>query len=337
MNQTVNVAKGIAIASMVVGHVISNDTFLCIFIYKWHMPLFFFFSGYFFNVNKYSAKDFVIRKLKTIYFPFIFWSLLVLGLHNFLVRLNINPSPIFDIHGYKVLVYRIVFELRQYEPLLGTFWFLSQLLMVNLLAYVLFIGLKGKTRHIYYELAMLVVCSIASLILCKYHCVLYYNVSYITFLALACFICGKLLRNIRLSNSYVLILAVLVVSSSKWNFQEMIAIDYTQIIPYYITAVGGIIIIYNLSLFIAKSVLIGKVFSYLGKKSLSIMILHFAGFKLVSFLVIKVWGLPIDNMAEHPVIHGLSFPWQMLYIMIGIGMPLMLEVIYNRIKMFING
>lgn len=41
MNKTVNIAKGLSIIAMVIGHVLSSDNILTIFIYKWHMPLFF--------------------------------------------------------------------------------------------------------------------------------------------------------------------------------------------------------------------------------------------------------------------------------------------------------
>lgn len=56
MDKTINIAKGIAIFSMVIGHVINHESPLSIFIYKWHMPLFFFFSGFFFNIQKYKFK-----------------------------------------------------------------------------------------------------------------------------------------------------------------------------------------------------------------------------------------------------------------------------------------
>lgn len=335
MNQTVNIAKGIAIISMVIGHVISSENFISIFIYKWHMPLFFFFSGYFFNAEKYSVQQFLYKKIKTIYFPFVFWSLLILYLHNILIDVHINPLPYYDLQKFKILTYRIIFELRQYEALLGTFWFLIQLLIVNILACIIFQITTNKLspKYFYYsKICILIISLICCIIFNKYHLLFYYHFGWISLLSFSFFVSGYILKSYDLSKKWILIFSIIVLTFSGQSFKEMIALNYNEILPYSITALCGIILVYNISSIIKNIQLIGKLLSFIGQQSYSIMILHFASFKIVSYLIVKYNNLPSDNIAEHPVIHNVSTTWQIFYIIMGISLPIFLNKLYQITK-----
>jgi fucose 4-O-acetylase-like acetyltransferase len=68
MNQRIewiDVAKGIGIFLVIVGHLISHDNFnlLADYIYSFHMPLFFFLSGLCLNNNR-TFVSYVGRKAK---------------------------------------------------------------------------------------------------------------------------------------------------------------------------------------------------------------------------------------------------------------------------------
>lgn len=71
----VDIAKGIGIFLMVMGHTgiprIGNQ-----WIYSFHMPLFFFISGFLFQPEKYSPCEFIGRKMKTLVVPYIFFIFL---------------------------------------------------------------------------------------------------------------------------------------------------------------------------------------------------------------------------------------------------------------------
>lgn len=306
MDKSINIAKGIAISSMVIGHAISHETYLSMFIYKWHMPLFFFVSRFFFKYNKYTFKDFLIRKIKTLYMPFIIWSLLILSLHNLLVKIHIDSLPYYGLQEFKMLTYRIIFELKQYEPLLGTFWFLIQLLIVNILSYIFFSFLKyiKESIHLTAKFFILFLSLSFSILSNKYDICIYYNINYITFLALAFFITGNILKSFHLIGKRQLIYSTLILLISKWSFKEMINLSYNEIIFYYLIGICGIIIIYNLSIILTNTRFVGNIFSYMGQRSISIMILHFSCFKLVSMLIIYYYKLPISYMSSHPVIEN---------------------------------
>lgn len=338
-DKSVNIARGMAIIAMVIGHAIDSDSFLRIFIYKWHMPLFFFFSGYFFDMNKYKFKDFAMKKFRVLYIPFIFWSLFILCLHNALVTYNINTPPYIDLQKFKIFAYRAVFEMRQYEALLGTFWFLSQLLFVNLLAYAIYYIKKRIIRYNsnFVDLGIILLLLIGSIAFCKYHILFYHNIDYITLLALAFFVTGKLLKPIiQRQRNYQLIFSIIIILFSEWSFQEMIALQYWDIAVYASVAICGIIMIYNLSEIIGKNKYASTLLSFVGHNSFSIMILHFASFKIVSLLIIIYYALPIRTLSNHPVISGVTWEWQVLYIIIGISVPLGLNKCYCIAKQIIH-
>lgn len=64
----IDIAKGIAILCVFFGHTVSTPTQISSFIYIFHMPAFFFLSGYCFS-NRRKIGEFIINKLKTIVLP----------------------------------------------------------------------------------------------------------------------------------------------------------------------------------------------------------------------------------------------------------------------------
>ena len=71
-----DVAKGIAIILMVVGHT-SIPKSLSDFIWTFHMPLFFIASGWLTSWNKNTAQSFIRNKSKNLLLPFFSYSMIV--------------------------------------------------------------------------------------------------------------------------------------------------------------------------------------------------------------------------------------------------------------------
>lgn len=74
-----DIAKGIAIILMVIGHTSIPNT-LSKFIFAFHMPLFFIASGWTTNWEKLDIVDFIKRRLRTIMMPFACYSAIVLSI-----------------------------------------------------------------------------------------------------------------------------------------------------------------------------------------------------------------------------------------------------------------
>ncbi len=73
----IDIAKGIAIISIILGHLGVNQINRVVFTF--HVPLFFIITGYFIN-NKYSIKDFVIKKFKRLIIPYLSTSIVLISI-----------------------------------------------------------------------------------------------------------------------------------------------------------------------------------------------------------------------------------------------------------------
>lgn len=124
-----NYTKLIGIILVVIGHSGSKFTN---FIYLFHMSLFFFISGYFYK-DSYTknCKSLILRKIKSLYIPFITWELSFLLLHNLFYLVNIYEDKI----NMKEFINKVIQNLTfgGTEQLLGTFWFLISLFTINIL------------------------------------------------------------------------------------------------------------------------------------------------------------------------------------------------------------
>lgn len=70
--------KGMAIILVVIGHLNSISSELNQYIYSFHMPLFFFISGYLFNFEKYTdiGKEYILKKIYSLIIPYFFFSII---------------------------------------------------------------------------------------------------------------------------------------------------------------------------------------------------------------------------------------------------------------------
>ncbi|WP_324661016.1 acyltransferase family protein, partial [Bacillus pacificus] len=72
----IDTAKGVGIFLVILGHTGSLGERMTNYIYSFHMPLFFFLSGYLFSVHKYNNFSvFLKKKFKSLLIPYIIFSL----------------------------------------------------------------------------------------------------------------------------------------------------------------------------------------------------------------------------------------------------------------------
>lgn len=93
-----DVAKGIAIILMVVGHT-TIPKGLSDFIWAFHMPLFFVASGWLTNWTKSTIKEFFVNKSKNLLLPFISYSLIVLCIRYFFLPDGGMPYLLYWLHN----------------------------------------------------------------------------------------------------------------------------------------------------------------------------------------------------------------------------------------------
>lgn len=131
------------------------------------MPIFFICSGYFFKVTWFDNKrEYVKRKVMSLYVPFVKWSLIFLMLHNLFYILGIINSQYGNTEGVVSGLYslremgtralHITLSMSQYEGfLLAPYWFMRAL-FVSLM--VMCVGgwlVKRLTRSAHWAVALM--------------------------------------------------------------------------------------------------------------------------------------------------------------------------------------
>lgn len=132
----VDVAKGLAIWLMVIGHLDISEQ-IRIYVYSFHMPLFFILSGLFFKRDR----PFLINlksSIKSILWPYLTFS--VINLSVCWVSPYLHPELYYDMHGKEIFfaaIRGIFLGTDQITPTsfmpLGALWFLVSLFTIQVL------------------------------------------------------------------------------------------------------------------------------------------------------------------------------------------------------------
>lgn len=114
----IDIAKGYGIILVIYGHV-TNDSF-SLWLYTFHVPLFFFLSGYFFDPAK-KTTDFIKSKTKGLLLPY-----LTLGIPLFLFNMHYGFEPTDLLKSYII------------QQRASTLWFIAALFAQFIIAYILY-------------------------------------------------------------------------------------------------------------------------------------------------------------------------------------------------------
>lgn len=75
-----------------------------------------------------------------------------------------------------------------------------------------------------------------------------------------------------------------------------------------------------------------KVLKLFGRYSLHIMCLQFLAFKSISLLIIWIYRLPIERLAEYPVVQGIDGLWWIAYAVSGCVLPVLVVKLFEKLK-----
>jgi len=104
----------------------------------------------------------------------------------------------------------------------------------------------------------------------------------------------------------------------------MLSLTWQKVFPYSFSALVGTMMVFAISKIISKSEsIMTKSMVYIGNHTLEILTWHFLSFKLVSLLIIWIYGLPIERLAEFPVIGAYAYHgWWIIYLLTGVVFPI---------------
>lgn len=351
-NKNVTYTKAIGIMLMVLGHCGCAIPYAKQTLYMFHMPLFFFLSGYCFKYNHLDNPGlFLWKRIKGLYWPFIKWGLIFLVLHNVFYNLHIyddeygfrnKGSHLYDLEEFAIKAYQVL-KMCHIEELLGGFWFLNALFFGSIIAFI-FLHISSRfdkksycNKKILY-IIMLGVSLLAVILLDRTHFLIpWLHLGAQPFLATTFFLSGQAFKEFRIKK-FNLCLGVIsfifvFVGGFFWRVQTAEKFyPNSKILPYILTAILGIWCIYSLPWEKLRNH-IAAFLLFVGNKTLIILTWHFLSFKLVSLIIIFIYNLSIERLAEFPHISEYADQgWWIVYFVTGVGLPLLFVFIINTTK-----
>ncbi len=341
-NQSVTIAKGLAIILMVMGHARCPE-YINNILSLMRMPLFFIMSGYCFK-EKYldQPKDFFNKRMKGIYLPYIKWSLFFLLIHNICFHLNIyndiygfkdKTSKLYEINDFLSHGVQILTKMGGHEQLLGGYWFLKSLFFGSFIFYFA----RKYIPNIKIGIILLLLLTISlSFFQIK---IPYFAIGARETFAAFFMMFGHYYKTenfkIEYNNYFNIVVLIFVIFGSFLWRASLTSFTYLQVVPYACSAIVGTLFIFNIGHILEKKVdsLISRFLIFVGNHTFNVLTWHFISFKIVSLLLIALYGLSIEHLAEFPVIENLAYKgWWVLYLLIGACIPIVWMYYYHQIK-----
>lgn len=341
-----DILKGLAIIMVVMGHCDAKGGKL---IYLFHMPLFFFISGYFYN-EKYSPKILIKKRIKSLYLPFIKYEIIFLVFHNIFYKLNLynlqSSSPVSKYSLNDILINLIHIGLFDgTEMLLSPFWFLACLFIVTIIfCMILNITNKLKLKEIVTALIVIILLMLGELltkmninIVVSPFCKEIFNVSLVAlFFFYIGFIYKKCELKIAISSKIAFIAFIILCISAKMNFKVDMRINYySNFLVFVVDAILGIYFMLTLIKKLDKLKFEFIFLKYAGKNTITIMALQLICFKIISIIQVKLYNLPINSLSGFGNIYNKNL-WWIAYTIIGVILPCIIKYAYDMLKKFYN-
>ena len=88
---------------------------------------------------------------------------------------------------------------------------------------------------------------------------------------------------------------------------------------------------YELSYYCVRFKLLKEILSYIGKKTMPILFLHFIAFKIVNIFVVLLLHKKIELISTYPVLYK-NDSWWILYCIAGVVFPIAIDYITKNLK-----
>ena len=348
----IDVIKGLGIFCMVSGHCGAPYTH---FIYLFHMAIFFIASGYCYK-DKYSDDtsnfwEFTKRKFKTLWFPYVLWTVIFTLLNNFFININVytnNKELLNLVSGqyigvkefltFKAMLINIIKAILLHggTEIGGAFWFLATLMQISILYCLIAWILKhflNKKRILFIQgiisailLLLGFTCSIKGLSIFGIEKVLsYYCLFYIGYIFKQFNISNKE-RNIKLHIVILVACMAILLVLNQIGSIGLADNHYINPIFFIIASCAGWQFLYEIALLLIKVNILKKIWVTIGQNTLSVVILHFLCFKIISYIQVIIMNKPHFLVAAFPVLYSDGL-WWIAYLVIGLVIPISLNIL----------
>lgn len=334
----ITIAKAIAIILMVVAHT-GVDSSTAFFICMFHMPLFFFVSGFCFK-EKYldNIGNFVKRKA-SLYLYFVCFVVAFILLHNLFCYINFYTNEYlagslvvahYSIKDYVINILKAIVGMSTQEPLIGGFWFLRSLLIASLLS----IGALKLLKNV--KLVTLVFLLLSYVIVINPdNKVLFWGSHF--FLVSMFYSLGILMKDYYSKFNYkiiwIVVFFVIVLLGSIYAPCTTLSYNKESIIVLALCGLSGTLGTLFIGDYLSPShyEIVKRYLCYIGDHTLSILALHFLSFKLVSLFIIALYNLPMSELSRY-YISSCGYWWWIAYAVVGVNLPLLGYLFFQKIS-----
>lgn len=349
-NDYIDVLKGIGIISVVYYHCNLWGGYI---VSCFMLALFFFVSGYLYKER--SFREFIVKKIKSLYLPFVVIELFYLIIRNFLFSINVynQNSGMMPLSSAEDVIANLfhIFLFDTVDRLIAPLWFLAALFGSNLLFF--FIHKLIKNNYVLLILAGGIFFVIGNAltafgfaIKASYYCGQMINVCFVaTLFTIVGYVCRQkgVYRYLQKLPKYPIIESGLLGILIFFCYVLKLRID--MMINYYSSAFGflvcsilGIMLVSMCAYRIQKIKIIKEVLIKFGKYSFEIMAFHFSAFKIVSVILIMVLGLDF-SLLGYRLIPDLSKWIMTIYFIFGgaisLGISIVVKYIKNSVKFLV--
>lgn len=337
----IDVIKAVGIISIVIGHAswditIKNVTFhVGVFVYLYHLAIFLFCSGYLYKDKYTDIWNFIGKKLKGLYWPFIQYNILYLLVRTPLIQLGLVDGNAYNKSDYAIQLANII-TFNSLGELLGAFWFLPMMFFsIVIFAAIRLFALKIK-KKILCEAVCILGCGVAGiygvLVTERQYGLLYaLQISFLLVPVIASgfyFIKLQLIKYVHWIGLIISIGVMVYVIELDIGIIELSKCMIINRWLFYPVTLVGIYFCLAVGKYICKLKKLETIMAYIGKNSMRIMALHFFSFKIVDVIVCNIRGEQ-EIMRTFP--HTYISLWPVYYV-VGIGLPLLIGAIYDAIK-----
>ncbi len=347
-----DIARGIAIILMVLGHCVQwnrcNKVYN--FIYLFHMAVFMFISGFLFKNRSFNNLkdliDFLKRKIKKLYLFYLKYEVLFLLLTNLFISIGFyNPNeellgivvkPISSVSYFIKRLIRIIL-LAGNDPLLIALWFIISLICIIFgYSIIKFVSLKQKIINpkIFEKIAV-IICFIIGC------CMRFYDKIPTRVGAAFVFMLIYDLGNeayihknkLKFNNYFLTVISFCgLLILNNFGHINMSSNEFSNPLFFMVCSLLGIYLILSISNLInEKSKKLSNFLEYLGNITLTIMTWHLIGFKIamiIQFIFLKVDFKNLSLLLGYQT----KSLWLALYLVCGIGLPVIIDKSNNKIK-----
>ncbi len=296
-------AKAIGIFLVVLGH-LKLPHWLTYDIYAFHMPLFFFLSGYTFQTRgNPHASAFLFKKARALLAPYFIFSFL-----TYLFWLVIGRKfgadagePISPLRPFIGIFYSVGVDdwMTHNVPM----WFLTCLFVTESAFY--FVARRAATPVL---IAIAALCAVAGFVLGGLHLTRLPWSMDVALVAVSLYALGYLARGLKLESTPRLWLPVLAavclslgyLTSQANGLVDMNSLRYGQPALFYAGALLGILAVFALASLIPQN----RVLDYLGRNTLTIMALHGVAGSVVKAVIVFGLGVPLAALDRTILANG---------------------------------